>query len=104
MHINFRLMAAIFSFQHTQTLDSLCSSLVVLVDLGNMDIAVGILFLSCIQAEIYVNYYLISGNDSNLQFPAYPDADSLRSSLVVLLDLGKHGYSCWNFVAFLYMR
>ena len=43
-------MAAIFDFQHTQTLVGILTSLYVLPDPENMGIAVGILFLSNLKA------------------------------------------------------
>ena len=45
-------MAAIFDFQHTQTSVRVLTSLFVLPDPENMGIAVGILFLSHLEAEI----------------------------------------------------
>ena len=47
-HFYFRLMAASFDFRHTQTSDSIPTSLSVLLHPENMGIAVGISFLSCI--------------------------------------------------------
>ena len=47
-------MAVIFSFLLNYTLGSLCSSLVVLPDTENMGVAIEILLLSCVQAEIQV--------------------------------------------------
>ena len=52
-------MAAIFDFQHTQTSDSVHTSLSVLPDPENMGIAVEIPLLSCIEAEIYVYSFLL---------------------------------------------
>jgi hypothetical protein len=48
--IYFRLMAAIFDFQHTQTSDSIPASLSVLPYPENMGIAVGISLLSYVSA------------------------------------------------------
>ena len=48
----FRLMAAIFDFQHTQTSGRIPINLFVLLDLENVGIAVGIVLLSCVEAEI----------------------------------------------------
>ena len=45
-------MAAIFDFRHTQTSDSIPTSLSVLSDSESMGIAVGISLLSCIEADI----------------------------------------------------
>jgi len=46
-------MTVIFDVRHTQTLDYIRISLVVLLDPENMGIAVGMSLLSSIQAEIY---------------------------------------------------
>ena len=48
----FQLMAAIFDFQHTQSSDSILTSLSMLPDPKNVGIAVGISLLSCVEAEI----------------------------------------------------
>ena len=48
------IMAAILNIQHTQTSVRVLTSLFVLPDPENMGIAVGILFLSHLEAEIYV--------------------------------------------------
>ena len=45
LHFYFRLSAAIFDLQHTQTSDSIPTSLCVLLDPENMGVAVGIKFL-----------------------------------------------------------
>ena len=52
-------MAAIFEFQHTQTSDSIPTSLSVMPDPENIGIAVGISLLSWLKAEIYVISYLL---------------------------------------------
>jgi len=65
-HIYFRLMAASFDFSQIQTSVILMSTLVVLPDLENMGIAVGISFISCIEAEICVISYLLPVNVSHL--------------------------------------
>jgi len=49
-HIYFQLMAAIFDLRHTQTSDSIPTSLSVLHNPKNMGIAVGIMLLLCIEA------------------------------------------------------
>ena len=48
----FLVMAAIFDFQHTQTSVRVLTSLLVLPDPKNMGIAVGILFLSHLEADM----------------------------------------------------
>jgi len=52
--IYFRLVAAIFEFQHTQILNSIPTSLSVLPDPELLFVAVVISLLSCVSAEICV--------------------------------------------------
>jgi hypothetical protein len=66
-------MAAIFNFSLIRTSGSVRGSLVMLPDLANMDMAVGISMLSCIQADIDVISYQLPVNSHHLGFPAYPD-------------------------------
>jgi len=88
----FRLMAAIFDFSLIRTSDSLRSSLVVSTDLENTGIAVGILLLSCIEAEICVISYLLPVNGSHLWFITDPNIfHSYEYSIVVLPDLENMG-------------
>ena len=61
--MHFRLMAAIFDFRNTKTSDSIPNSLFVLPDPENMGTAVENSLLSCIEAEIYVNSFLLPVND-----------------------------------------
>jgi len=46
-------MAAIFDLRHTQTYDSIPSSLAVFPDNENKSVAIEIPLLSCIRSEIY---------------------------------------------------
>jgi len=62
----FRLMSAIFDFSFFKTWGIIRSSLIGLPDLENMGIAVGILLISYIEAEIYVISHLLPVNDSHL--------------------------------------
>jgi len=64
--IYFRLISAIFDLSFFQTWDNIRSSLIGLPDLENMGIAVGISFLSCIEAKICDILYLLPVNDSHL--------------------------------------
>ena len=57
--IYFLLMAAKFYFALTHTLDSLRSTLVMLLDLKNTSIAIGLSLLSGLQAEINVISHLL---------------------------------------------
>ena len=65
-------MAAIFDFIHTQTSESITTSLSVMPDPENMDIALEISLLSCIEAEIYVITYILPVNRHH-GFPTNPD-------------------------------
>ena len=53
-HTNVQLLAVIFDLPPTQMSDNIRTSQVVLHDPENIDIAVGIVLLSCLQAGIYV--------------------------------------------------
>ena len=66
-------MAAIFDLRHTQTSDSLLTSLFVLLDPENIGIAFEISLLSCIEVEIYVISFLLPVNGRHLRFPTYSD-------------------------------
>ena len=59
-------MAAIFGFSLIRTLSNVHGSLVVLPDLENMDKAVGLSLLSCIEAEICVIFYPLPVNSRHL--------------------------------------
>ena len=50
----FRLMAAIFDLLITPMSESIQTSITVLLDPENVEVAVGILLLSYLQADIYV--------------------------------------------------
>ena len=52
--IYFRLMAAICDFQHIQTSDTILTSCSMLPDPENMGLAVGIVFLLCLQGKIWI--------------------------------------------------
>jgi len=58
IHSYFRFQAAIFDFLLTPTNGSICISLVVLLDIKSIGIAVGILLLSFVLAQIYIISYL----------------------------------------------
>ena len=62
----FRLMAAIFDFQHTQTSDSIHIYLSVLPDHKNLGTAVGISLISYIENEINVMSSLLPVNGHHL--------------------------------------
>jgi len=66
-------MAAIFDFQHIQTSNSVLTNLYVLPDPANVGIAVEIMLLSIIWADIYVIFLLRPVNDRHLWFQTYPD-------------------------------
>ena len=48
------LAAAILDFRLPVTSDGVCNSAIVFLDPENMGVAVGIILLSCLQAEIYL--------------------------------------------------
>ena len=52
-------MAAIFDFRQTRTSDSIPTSLSVLADPENIGLAVEILLISWLKAEIYIMSYLL---------------------------------------------
>jgi len=60
IYIHFRLQAAIFDILLTLTKDGIRTSAVMLLDLKNIGIAVGIVLISCVKAEIYVISYLLN--------------------------------------------
>jgi len=70
-YLYFRLMAAIFDLSPIHTSGILRSTSVVLPDLENIGIAVGISLVSCMEAEIYVISYLLPVNGSHLCFLPY---------------------------------
>ena len=59
-------MATIFELRHTQISDGISTRISVLHDPENMGIAVGILLLSSIQAEIYDIVFLLPVNGSHV--------------------------------------
>ena len=80
-------MPAIFDLQHTQSSDSIQTSLIVLPDPENSGKAVGISLLSPIRAEIYVTSYLLSVNDAILDLRRNQTSDIISISIYVLPDL-----------------
>jgi hypothetical protein len=62
-----------FNFSCIRTSGSVLGSLVVLPDLKNMSMAVGLLMLSCTQADIDVISYQLPGNSRHLGFSANSD-------------------------------
>ena len=79
-------MAAIFNFSLIRTSGSVRGCLVVLPDLKNMSMAVGLPMLSCTQADIDVISYQLTVNSCHLGFSAYPYIGQFRSNPVVLPD------------------
>ena len=66
--VNRKLLSAILDFRHTQTSDSIPTSLVVSLDPENMGIAVGISLLSCIEADISVVLYSLPVYGRHIEF------------------------------------
>jgi hypothetical protein len=85
-------MAAIFNLSLIRTSGSVRGSLIVLPDLKNMSMAVGLPMLSCTQADINVSSYQLPVNSRHLGFPTVFDltvtrmSKSVHTSLIVLLD------------------
>jgi len=75
---------------------------VVLPDLKNMDIRLGISFISCIEAKICVTSYLLPVNGSHLWFLTDPNIGDSYEYFSRVAPPRKHTYSCWNFVAITY--
>jgi len=87
--IYFRLMAAIFDFQHAQTQNCILSSLSVLLDLGNMGVADGISLLSCIRAGYTVCPIYFRKLAAIFDFQHAQTYDRIVSSIFVLPDPGN---------------
>jgi hypothetical protein len=85
-HIYFRLIAVIFNFSLIRTSDRVRGSLIVLPDLENMSVAVGLSMLSCTQADKDVNTYQLPVNSRHLDFRHTQLLDSLHSCPLVLLS------------------
>jgi len=97
--------AAIFDFSLFRTSSILRSSLITLIvlpDLENMGIAVGILLLLCIEAEIYVISYIRPVNVSHLWYIPYPYIGHSSEFFSRVAWPRKYRYSRWNFVAIVY--
>jgi hypothetical protein len=75
-----------------------------LFDPENIAIAVGILLLSCIQAEICVMPYLLPVSGCHLWFAFYPHVHRAVSALVYSRNPWprKQGYILWNFFPIMY--
>ena len=84
-------MAAIFDLPLIHTSGSLRRSLVVLPDPENMGPAVGILLLSCKQAEICVYHIYFRLQATIFGFSQIHTSGNLRSSLVVYPDSENMG-------------
>jgi hypothetical protein len=83
---DFRSFTAILDFQHTQTLEGFRTSPTVLSDSGNVGVAVVISLLSYIQAEMNDIAYLLPVNGSHLAFTSHPLSESIKTSIIVLLE------------------
>jgi len=78
------------------------SSLIVLPDLENMGIAVGILLLLCIEAKINDISYLLPVIGSHFLFILYPYIEHSSEYFSRVARPQRHRYSHWNFVATVY--
>jgi len=65
--------------RHAQTWDSIPSRLSLLPDPRHVGVAVGILLLSCIRAEIHLISYLLPVNGRHLWFMIYPVIEQYSS-------------------------
>ena len=91
--VYFWLRAAIFDFQHTQTWDSIPTSLSVMPDPEKMDIAVGISLLSCVRAELYVIACLVTVNVHHLRFTTYKNVGQYSHKSLCVARSKKHACS-----------
>ena len=90
-HLHFRLVTAIFDFQHTQTSDSITICLSVFLDPENTSIAIEISLLLCVRAEIYVISYLFPFNGRQLQFLTCPGLEQQAHNSLRVVQPVKHG-------------
>jgi len=72
-------------------------------DLENISIAIGILLVSCIQAEIYVNPYSLPVSGRHLRFLTYPDTRQYSDQSSRVVWHRKRRYSRWNCVVIPHM-
>jgi len=79
-------MAAIFDILQIRTSVILVSTRVVLPDLENMGIAVGMSLLSWISAEIYIISYILPVNGRHLLFRTYRNVEGIYAKPVVMPD------------------
>jgi hypothetical protein len=92
-------LAAIFDISLIRTWGSVRGSLVVLPDLENMGLAVGISFLLCIEAEIHVIFYLLPVDNSHLTIYSHPDLGEYPHKSHRVAGPRKCGYNRSNLVA-----
>jgi len=78
------------------------STLVVLPNLENMGIVVGISFRSCIEAEKCVISFLLPVNDSHLRIFTDPNIGHSYKYSISNARLRKHVYIRWNSIAITY--
>ena len=79
-------MNSIHNSSQVHPLGTFRSSFDVEPELGNMDIAVGISLLSCVKAEVYVNYYPLLVKIGMFDSSQFHTSGILCSGLVVLPD------------------
>ena len=77
-------------------------SLSILLDLGNMGIAVGITLLTSIQVEINIIHYQLPVYGSHLRFTSDPDLEEYSHQSYSVTGYRKCGGSRWNPVAISY--
>ena len=89
-------MAAIFDLPLTLISKSVHTSTTELLDLENVDVALEILLISSIEAEILRYLTCNSGNGSHLRFTTYPDVGECSHYFHRVAGPRKCGCSSWN--------
>ena len=99
VHLYFRLMAAIFDLPVTPTSASIHTSITVLLDPENVGVAVGVLLLFHIEAEIYEITYVLPIIGGHLCFISHSDVGEYSHKFRRVAEPRKCGSSRWNLVA-----
>jgi len=95
---HFHLQTAIWFLTHPDIRPYLDQSSRV-VDIKNIDMSVGVVLISRIQAEIYVIPYSLSVKCRHLWFPTHPEKWQCLNQSGCVAWRRKHRYSRWNCVA-----
>ena len=81
LHMNFRLMAAMFDLPVTLTSESMHTSITELLDCEHVGVAFGISLLSTIEAEILRFFYELPVIAAILDLPLTPMSESIYNRL-----------------------